>query len=94
MADMIAGRACEVRSADRSALRFDPSSERLRHYLPIPYNKCVGSEFIRIVRCFGRPENISVIALDRSMLYRERGARLCKLRNEGLKEGPDRGGAF
>src|SRR5215813_14053488 len=88
---MIAGRAYEVRSAGCSALRFDLSSKGLRYYLPIPHHKCVGSEFIRIVRCIGRPENIAVIALNRSVLHSERGARLCKLRNEGLKERLDRG---
>src|SRR5262245_21726611 len=91
IADMIVGRACEVRSAGCSALRFYLSSEGLRYYLAIPYNKCVGSEFIRIVRRVGHPENIAVIALNRSVLHGERGARLCKLRNEGLKEGLDCG---
>src|SRR5262249_752591 len=75
-ADMTAGRAYEVRSAGCSALRFDLSSKGLRYYLPIPHHKCVGSEFIRIVRCIGRPENIAVIALNRSVLHSERGARL------------------
>jgi hypothetical protein len=83
----------EVYSTGCSALPFDLGSEGLRYYLPVPHNKCVGSEFVRIVRCFGRPENIAVIALNRSVLHRERGARLCKLGNEGLKEGLDRGWA-
>ena len=76
---------------DGSSLRSDLGSERLRDYLPVPYNKCVCSELVRIVRCFGRPDNIAVIAVNRSMLHRERGARLCKLRNKGRKEGLDRG---
>ena len=70
-ADMIAGRTREVRSAVCSALRFDLSSKGLRYYLPVPHNKCVGNEFVGIVRCFGGPENISVIALNRSVLQRE-----------------------
>src|SRR5262249_15769970 len=86
-----AGRAREVRSAGCSALWFDLSGEGLRDYLPIPHNKCVGTKFIRIGRCVGGPQNIAVIALSRSVLHRERGTRLCKLRNEGLKERLDRG---
>ena len=83
----------EVHLSGCSALPFDLGGEGLRYDLPVPHKKCVGSEFVGIVRCFGRPENIAVIALNRSVLHRERGARLCKLRNEGLKEGLDRGWA-
>src|SRR6476469_11148260 len=74
-----------------SSLRSDLGSERLRDYFPVPYNKCVRSELVRIVRCFGRPNNIAVIAVNRSMPHRERGARFCKLRDKGRKEGLDRG---
>jgi hypothetical protein len=54
-----------------SALRFDLSSKGLRYYLPVPHNKRVGNEFVGIVRCFGGPENIAMIALNRSVLQRE-----------------------
>jgi hypothetical protein len=84
----------EIRSTRRSALPSDLGSEGLRYYLLVPHNKCVGSEFVRIVRCFGRPNNIAVIALNRSVLHRERGSRLCKFGEEGLKERLDRGWAF
>ena len=80
----------EVRFRGGSVLRFDLGSEGLGYYLPVPHNKRVGSEFVRIVCCFCSPENIRVITLNASLLHRERGARLCKLRNEGLKEGLDR----
>jgi hypothetical protein len=72
-----------------SLLRFDLGSEGLGCYFPIPHNKRVRCEFVRIVCCFRSPENIGVIAIDASLLHRERGARLCKLRNEALEEGPD-----
>ena len=85
------GLLAEVHSIDCSALPFDFGSEGLRYYLPVPHNKCVGSEFVRIFPCLGRPENIAVIALNRLVMHRERGARLCKLRNEVLKERLDLG---
>jgi hypothetical protein len=70
-ADMIAERTREVRSAICSAFRFDLSSKGLRYYLPVPHNKRIGNEFIGIVRCFGGPENIAMIALNRSELQCE-----------------------
>jgi hypothetical protein len=80
----------EVSWTGCSALRFNLSSEGLGYYLPVPHNKCVGSEFVRIVCCFCGPENIGVITLNASLLHRKRGTRLSKLRNESLKEGLDR----
>jgi hypothetical protein len=88
---LVADFSPRLNSIDCSALPFDFGSEGLRYYLPVPHNKCVGSEFVRIFPCLGRPENIAVIALNRPVMHRERGARPCKLRNEVLKERLDLG---
>jgi hypothetical protein len=86
------GQQCqgEVCCTGCSALRLDFGSEGLRYYFPVPHNKGVGGEFVRIVCCFCGPENVGVIPLNASQLHRKRGARLCKLRNEGLKKWPNR----
>ena len=59
------------------------------YYFPVPHDKSVGSEFVPIVRCFCAPKNVTVISLNATQLHRKRGARLSKLRNEGLKKGLD-----
>jgi hypothetical protein len=60
-------------------LRLDLGSKRLGYYFSVPYNKRVGSEFVRVVRGFCGPENVGVITVNRSLPYRKRGSRLSKL---------------
>jgi hypothetical protein len=62
-------------------------SEGWGYEFPLPHDKCVGSEFVKIVWFCG-PQDIGVITLNASLLHRKRGARLCKFGNEGLKDGP------
>jgi hypothetical protein len=60
------------RSTGCSALPFNLGSKGLRYYLPVSHNKCIGSEFVRTVLRFGRPNNITVIAIiDRCCIVNE-----------------------
>ncbi|MFN0169179.1 MAG: hypothetical protein ACKV22_22375 [Bryobacteraceae bacterium] len=57
-----------------SSLRFDLGGEGLGYDFPVPHNKRIGREFVRVICCFAGPQNIGVITLNRSLLHRKRGA--------------------
>src|SRR5947209_4516608 len=91
-ASSFAGRRSKQRALNKTrlVLRHDLGSEGLSYDLSVPYDKCIGSEFVRIICCFCRPENVRVISLNTSQLHGEGGARLFKLRSEDLKKLPNR----
>ena len=77
---------------ERAALSFrlDLAGKRLRDDLAVSHDMRVGRHLVHIVGCFGGPQRVREVAVDRLKLHRERGAGLSEFLNQRAEEFPNR----
>jgi TolB-like protein/predicted Ser/Thr protein kinase len=72
------------------SFRRDLAGKRVRDNLAVSHDVRVGRHFVHVVGCFGGPQRVRKVAVDRLKLHRERGAGLSEFLNQGAEEFPNR----
>ena len=72
------------------SLRLDLAGKRLRDNLAVSHDMRVGRYFVHVVGCFGGPQRVQEVAVDRLKAESERGAGLFEFLDQRAEEFPNR----